>query len=83
MATIKIDDTKKTVVRVDKDTAIYVLEKVQEAVEDTVNDNVKTIYGINYYGNTQIIGREAKSIKEMFETLGDKLKDLLNEIKGE
>ncbi len=72
-----------TITKIGRDSALYVLEKVKKAVEDTINDNTKNLYSLNYAGEKVLIGCKEKTTQEMFETLGDKLQNILNEIKGE
>ena len=78
MATYK-EENKLKIGSIDKDTAIYVLEKVAKAVEETLQDRNKAKY--NDCGD--LIGATTKNYLEMFATLGNKLKEILNEIKGE
>lgn len=79
MATIKIYETPNKIIRLDKDTAEYVLEKVKEAVIDTLNNDTKYIIA----SNGDVIGDRQKSTSEMFETFMYNLQDILNEIKGD
>lgn len=78
-----IYETPNKITRIDKDTALYVLEKVQEAVNYTLNDNRTIKYGIDYSGSKVALGSREKTTQEMFDTLYDKLQNILNEIKGE
>lgn len=68
------------IVNIDRDTAVYVLEKVQEAFQEVINTM--------YYKEERQLDIETrkvvecvKSPTEMFYTLNDKLQDILNEIK--
>ena len=72
-----IYETPNKIVRIDKDTAIYVLEKVQEAVDYTLN-NDSYVY-IDNLGNEVEV---RKAPYEMLETLENKLQNILKEIKG-
>ena len=73
MATIK-NQCDATIRYIDKDTAIYVLEKVQEAVEKTIEDR---------FAKENEFWMRTKTTEEMFRTLWDKVNAILNEIKGE
>ncbi len=79
MATYKETNQSK-IVNIDRDTAIYVLEKVQEAFQEVINTM--------YYEEERQLDIESrkvvecvKSTNEMFYTLNNKLQDILNEIK--
>lgn len=72
MATIDNNNTGK-IVAIDKDTAIYVLEKVQEAVEETIEDR---------FAKENEFWIRPKTTEEMFRTLWDKVNAILNKIKG-
>ena len=76
MSIVKIDETKKTVVRIDKDTAEYVLEKVQEAVQEIIDNPTRV--------EVNILGLEEEfylTTDEKIEKFNNKLKEILNEIK--
>lgn len=69
-----------TIRKIDLETAIYVLEKVQEAFQEVINTM--------YYKEERQLDIETrkvvecvKSPSEMFYTLNGKLQDILNEIK--
>ena len=79
MATYKETNQPK-IVNIDRDTTIYVLEKVQEAFQEVINTM--------YYKEERQLDIETrkvvecvKSPTEMFYTLNNKLQDILNEIK--
>ena len=83
MVTAKIKDgtTHTRIVRIDLDTAKYIIEKVQEAVIDTLSNNRKCEYGIGYDGKKEVLGVREKTTREYFETFTDNLQNILNEIK--
>lgn len=78
MPTVK-NQCNATIKYINKDTAIYVLEKVQEAVEETLNDRTKNVYN----ENGDLVGTTTKNYLEMFQTLGEKIQNILNKIKRE
>ena len=73
MPTIENNNTGK-ITKVDKDTAIYVLEKVQKAVEETIEDR---------FAEENEFWMRPKTTEEMFRTLWDKVNAILSEIKGD
>ena len=76
MATIK-DENHSKIVKIDLDTATYILEKVADAVDNTLNDRIKGMY--NEDGD--LVGTTTKNYLEMFDTLSNKLQNIINEIK--
>lgn len=76
MAAIKAE-TYSRIVKIDIDTAEYIIGKIQDAVLATINNNTKCIVN----SNRDIISLRAKSTTEMFEEFSGRLQDILNEIK--
>lgn len=81
MPTIK-NQCDATIRYINKDTALYVLEKVQEAIKEVIDTM--------YYKEERQLDIETrkvvdcvKSPSEMFATLNNKLENIINEIKGE
>ena len=76
MATIDNNNTGR-IVAIDKDTAIYVLEKVHEAVQEIIDNPTRV--------EVNILGLEEEfylTTDEKIEKFNNKLKEILNEIKG-